>query len=63
MKTKHRLLFGLIALAAMPYLPTGCVASGYVGADVNYGPRPWFGDGPWLDGGVRIDVHPPGFRR
>jgi hypothetical protein len=74
MKTKHRILFGLILLAAMQLWFTGCVTRGYVGADVNYGPRPWFGDGPWMDGGgwygrgggggrVDIDIHPPGFRR
>ena len=74
MKPTRKILLGLLLLLAMQIWSTGCVGPGYVGADINYGPRPWFGDGPWLDGGgwygrgggggrVNVDIHPPGLRR
>ncbi len=78
MKSKRTFLCRLLLLVALQLWSSGCVNRGYVGADINYGPRPWFGDGPWLDGGgwyargrdegrggdrVDIDLHPPGFRR
>jgi len=75
MKTLAQLLLGSLLLTGVQLALTGCVADGYVGESVYYGPHrdPWFRDDPWMDsrpwyrdeprGGVDLYISPPRHRR
>jgi len=72
MKPIHKILFGSL-LFGLQLALSSCVADGYVGTGVYYGPGhdPWFRDDPWMDGhgwygdgprgnvDVGIYLHPP----
>jgi hypothetical protein len=73
MKSLHKILLGALLLSGLQFAFSGCVADGYVGESVYYGPDrgPWFHDGPWMDGRrgyhdgghVGVYIHPPRNRR
>jgi hypothetical protein len=55
MKHRAQFLLGFLLLAGVQFASSGCVADGYVGESVYYGPHrdPWFRDDPWMDSGRR----------
>ncbi len=51
MKSTRKILLGALTLAGLQFALISCVGPGYVETGVYYGgPRPWFNDGPWMDG-------------
>jgi hypothetical protein len=50
MKSIRNILLGSLLLAGLQFGLGGCVSDGYVSTGVYYGPRPWFHEGPWIEG-------------